>query len=100
MLHGIHLANLAVHDVSGGEMKHKESGLVAISPGSVNPHFDDVVVDGVTAWNTNQWVGIMVGGGNLGFPPETDWNTHVVIRNSAIHDVQGDGIVLFRVRHG
>ena len=41
-----------------------------------------------------------MGGGDLGFPPEEDWSTNVVIRNSAIHDVQGDGIVLFRVRNG
>ncbi|MGB0125937.1 MAG: right-handed parallel beta-helix repeat-containing protein [Silvibacterium sp.] len=100
ILHHIHLSNLAVHDVIGGELKHKESGLVAISPGNVNQHFDDVLVDGVTAWNTNQWVGIVVGGGDLGYPPEEDWSTNVVIRNSAIHDVQGDGIVLFRVRNG
>lgn len=99
-LHHIHLYNLAVHDVMGGDVKHKESGLVSITPGSVNQHFDDVVVDGVIAWNTNQWVGILVGGGNLGYPPESAWNTNVVIRNSAIHDVQGDGIVLFRVVHG
>ena len=54
ILHYIHLSNLAVHDVIGGEMKHKESGLVSISPGSVNQHFDDVLVDNVTAWDTNQ----------------------------------------------
>ncbi|HEX4006789.1 MAG TPA: right-handed parallel beta-helix repeat-containing protein [Acidobacteriaceae bacterium] len=100
ILHHIHLANLAVHNVEGGDVKHKESGLVAISPTSANAHFDDVVVDNVTAWNTNQWVGILVGGGDLGFPPESVWNTNISIRNSAIHDVQGDGIVLFRVRNG
>ena len=100
ILRHIHLYNLAVHDVIGGELKHKESGLVSITPGSVNQHFDDVIVDDVTAWHTNQWVGILVGGGNLGYPPESDWNTNVEIRNSAIHDVQGDGIVLFRVIHG
>lgn len=100
ILHYIHLSNLAVHDVFGGEMKHKETGLVSISPGSANQHFDDVLVDGVTAWNTNQWVGILVGGGDLGYPPASDWSTNVIIRNSAIHDVQGDGIVLFRVRKG
>jgi hypothetical protein len=100
VLHHIHLANLYVHDVQGGEMEHKESGLIAISPGSVDVHFDDVVIDDVSAANTNQWVGIMVGGGNLGFPPESAWNSNVSIRNSAIHDVQGDGIVLFRVRDG
>jgi hypothetical protein len=99
-LHHIHLSNLAVHDVLGGEVKHKESGLVVISPINAKAHFDDVVVDGVDAWHTNQWVGILIGGGNLGFPPESEWNTNAVIRNSTAHDVEGDGIVLFRVRHG
>jgi hypothetical protein len=100
VLRHIHLANLAVHDVMGGAMKNKDNGLVVITPGSVDQHFDDVSVDGVTAWNTNQWMGIMVGGGSFGFPPESTWSTNVSIRNSAIHDVQGDGIVLFRERGG
>ena len=100
ILHHIHLSNLLVHDVFGGELKHKESGLVTISPGSVNEHFDDVLVNDVNAWNTNQWVGIVVGGGDLGYPPESDWSTNAVIRNSTVHDVQGDGIVLFRIRNG
>ncbi len=101
ILHHIHLRNLAVHDVLGNEkMKSKDSGLVVLSSGSVDQHFDDVLMDGVTAWNTHQWMGIEVGGGNLGFPPESAWNTNVVIRNSTVHDVQGDGIVLFRVRGG
>jgi hypothetical protein len=100
ILHHIHLSNLLVHDVLGGELKHKEGGLVTISPGSVNEHFDDVLVDNVNAWNTSQWVGIVVGGGDLGYPPESDWSTNAVIRNSTVHDVQGDGIVLFRIRNG
>jgi len=100
ILHHIHLSNLAVHDVFGGTMKNKDNGLVVFSSGSVDQHFDDVLVDGVTAWNTNQWVGIMIGGGNLGFPPESAWNTNAVVRNSTVHDVQGDGIVLFRVHGG
>lgn len=100
ILHHIHLANLVVHDVGGTEMKHKESGLVVISPGSVDQYFDDVMVDGVTAYSTQEWVGIMVGGGDFGFPPESAWSAHVTIRNSIVHDVEGDGIVLFRVRDG
>lgn len=100
ILHHIHLNNLAVHDVVGGEMKNKDNGLVLITPGSVDQHFDDVLVDGVTAWNTQEWMGIMIGGGKFGFPPESTWSTNVVIRNSIIHDVQGDGIVLFRGRGG
>jgi hypothetical protein len=100
ILHHIHLANLLVHDIGGVEMKNKESGLVVISPGSVDQHFDDVLVDGVAAYTTRQWVGIMVGGGNFGYPPEETWSTHVTVRDSVVHDVQGDGIVLFRVRDG
>ncbi len=100
ILHHIHLTNLLVHGVLGEDMKHKESGLVVISPGAENQWFDDVLVDGVTAYNTKQWAGILVGGGNFGFPPEDTWSTHVTIRNSVVHDVQGDGIVLFRVRNG
>ncbi|HTW46313.1 MAG TPA: right-handed parallel beta-helix repeat-containing protein, partial [Acidobacteriaceae bacterium] len=100
ILHHIHLANLAVHNVIGGKMKHKESGLVAVSPVSAKCHFEDVLIDNVVAGNTNQWVGIMVGGGDFGYPPESEWSNNVTIRNSVVHDVQGDGIVLFRVRHG
>jgi len=100
ILHHIHLSNLSVHDVRGDAMKNKDNGLIVLSSGSVDQHFDDVLVDGVTAWDTNQWAGIMIGGGNLGFPPESNWSTNVLIRNSTVHDVQGDGIVLFRVRNG
>jgi hypothetical protein len=100
ILHHIYLANLLVHNVGGAAMKNKESGLVVISPGSIDQRFDDVLVDGVTAYNTQEWVGIMVGGGNFGWPPESTWSTHVTIRDSIVHDVQGDGIVLFRVRDG
>ena len=100
IIHHIHITNLLVHDVHGGEVKHKESGLVVISPGKIEQHFDDVLVEGVTAYDTNQWAGILVGGGKFGEVPEEDWNTHVIVRNSVVHDVYGDGIILFRVKDG
>lgn len=100
ILHRIHLSNLSVHDVHGGDVKHKESGLVVISPGKVHQHFDDVLVDGVTAYGTDQWAGILVGGGNFGDVPEEDWSTRVIVRNSIVHEVYGDGIILFRVKDG
>ncbi len=100
ILHHIHVRNLLVHDVRGDEVKHKESGLVVISPGKVHQHFDDVLVDGITAYGTDQWAGILVGGGNFGEVPEEDWSTHVIVRNSVVHDVYGDGIILFRVKDG
>lgn len=100
ILHHIHLRNLLVHDVLGADVKHKESGLVIISPGTVHQHFDDVLVEGVTAYHTNQWAGILVGGGNFGEVPEDDWSNHIIVRDSVVHDVYGDGIVLFRVKDG
>jgi hypothetical protein len=100
VLHHIHLRNLLVHDVHGGDVKHKESGLVVISPGKVPQHFEDVLVEGVTAYETEQWAGILVGGGNFGEVSEENWNSRVVVRNSVVHNVYGDGIILFRVKDG
>jgi Right handed beta helix region len=100
VLHHIHVRNLLVHDVHGSEVKSKESGLVVISPGKLGQRFDDVLVEGVTAYDTNQWSGILVGGGNFGEVPEKDWCSHVIVRNSTVHDLYGDGIILFRVKDG
>ena len=99
VLHGIHIRDVIVHDVTGIP-KSKESGLVVVTPGSVAQRFDDVVIDGVTAYRTSQWAGILVGGAAFGFPPESARSTNVVVRNCTVHDVAGDGIVLFEVNHG
>lgn len=100
VLHHIHVRNLLVHGVHGGDVKSKESGLVVITPGKLGQHFDDVLVEAVTAYDTDQWSGILVGGGNFGDVPEKDWCTHVIIRDSSVHDLYGDGIILFRVKDG
>jgi len=99
VLHHIHVMNVVVHDVTG-EVKAKEGGLLVISPGKVEQRFDDVLVDGVTAYGTSQWAGILVGGGDFGYPPESTYATNVIVRNSIVHDVQGDGIILFRIKNG
>lgn len=99
ILHGVYLNDLVVHDVTG-KPTNKESGLVVIAAGTEQQHFDDLVIDGVTAYHTSQWAGIMVAGVKHGFPPETSRNTNVVIRNSIVYDVAGDGIVLFQVNNG
>lgn len=93
-IHHIYLKNLYIHDVFGGEMKSKDNGLVVIGPSARGATFDDVLVDGVTAAHTNQWAGILIGGGDFGM--DMPLNRHVVVRNSSVHDVYGDGIVLFR----
>ena len=99
VLHGIHVRDAVVHAVTG-EPKDKEKGLLVIASETEQQHFDDVLIDGVTAYGTSEWAGIMVAGVNHGFPPEASRNTNVVIRNSIVHDVAGDGIVLFQVNHG
>jgi hypothetical protein len=95
-LHHIYLKNLYVHDVYGGALKNKDNGLVLIGRSSETAFLDDVLVDGVDAAHTNQWAGIMVGGGNYGNGQNPILNRHVTVRNSTAHDVYGDGIVLFR----
>lgn len=86
-LHHLHLKNLVVHDVEG-EVKKKSSGLVILS-GLQQATFEDVLIDGVTAYGTTQWAGIYV-----------DQARNVTIRNSIVHDVYGDGIVLFDTVNG
>jgi hypothetical protein len=99
VLHGIHFKDIVVHGVTG-DPKTKEGGLLVIAAGSDQQRFDDVVVDGVTAYGTSQWAGILVGGVNNGFLPDTARTANVTVRNSIVHDVAGDGIVLFQVNRG
>jgi len=82
-MHHIFLRDLLVHDVRGS-LKHKESGLVVIHSTGPPGNFDDVLVDGVQAFNTTQWSGIFISDA-----------AHVQVINSIAHDVQGDGIVVF-----
>jgi outer membrane protein assembly factor BamB len=96
VLHHLYLKNLYVHGVYGGELKHKDNGIVVIGPSKLGAIFEDVLVDGVVAAHTNQWAGILVGGGPFYTPDETPLNRNVVIRNSSVQDVYGDGIILFR----
>ncbi len=99
-LHHIYLENLFVHDVMGGAMKNKDNGLLVVGPSSINLFFDDVVVDGVVAAHTNQWAGILVGGGPFPYGPNAPLNSNITVRNSSVQDVYGDGIVLFRDSNG
>jgi hypothetical protein len=99
VLSGIHIVDVVVHDVTGTPTM-KDTGLIVIGHGGKEQRFDDVLIDGVTAYRTSQWAGILVGGAKFGFIPEEFRSTNVVVRNCTVHDVQGDGIVLFEVNHG
>ena len=87
------LKDLVVRDVAGAP-KSKRTGLVSIwAPAGLA--IEDIVIDGVTAYNTTQWAGIVVSGGS-----RNQRIHNVTIRNSIVHDVDGDGIILFSVDGG
>jgi len=98
-LYHFRIKDVVVHDVRGSAM-NKESGLVVVTPGSAETTFHDVVIDGVTAHTSTQWAGILVGGDDFGGTPASPRSTDVTIRNCTVHDVHGDGIVLYQVDRG
>jgi hypothetical protein len=94
------LTDLVVHDVSGTP-KQKQTGLIVITPqSSASTLFHDIVIDGVTAYNTSQWAGIFVSAGIFTADSKPLRGSDVVVRNSVVHDVAGDGILLMLVKNG
>lgn len=94
------ITNVVVHDVTG-EPKSKDSGLIVIAPvQKANTLFNDIVIDGATAYNTTQWAGIIINGANFSINGESARGDGITVRNSIVHDVGGDGILLARVKHG
>lgn len=94
------LTDLIVHDVPGTP-KQKQTGLIVITPQSGSSTlFHDIVIDGVTAYNTTQWAGIFVSAGIFTSDSKPIRGSDVVVRNSVVHDVTGDGILLMLVKNG
>jgi hypothetical protein len=85
--------DLVIRDV-GGEVKRKASGLLVILTSGAAT-IEDVVIDGVIARNTTQWAGVIVQGASRELRIRD-----VVVRNTVVHDVFGDGIILFHVERG
>lgn len=84
----IRLIDCVIHGVnSAGKMNAKTSGLVVI-----DGELEDIAVDGVTAYDTNRWAGIIVQGRR--------GSRQVAVRNSVVHNVHGDGIVLYALSGG
>lgn len=92
-LRGFELKNLVIHDVTG-EPRSKITGLVVVNA-SKHARMADLLIDGITAYNTTEWGGIVVNGGS-----REHRIRNVIIRNSIVHDVDGDGIVMFSVEDG
>lgn len=99
-LDGLQLVGLTVRDV-GGTATKKESGLIVVTPESKDTAFSNVLIDGVNAYNTQQWAGILVGGDDyeaLGYSGSVASN-NVTIRNSSVSNTYGDGIVVFHAKN-
>lgn len=90
----VRIRDVVVHGVRGAP-DSKTTGLVAVLGLAEDAAFDDVVIDGVTAYDSTQWAGIVVRGGS-----KEVRSRNVTIRNSVVHDVFGDGIILFQVEDG
>lgn len=97
IVHNILLRDLTVHRVGidTDSVSKKSSGLVVIHAEGSGAGFDHVLIDGIDAHNTGQWAGIMVEGAE-----GSGIIRDVIVRNSMVHDVQGDGIILFRLSDG
>lgn len=94
------ITNVVVHDVPGTPIT-KDSGLVVIAPDEkASSRIDDVIIDGVTAYETSEWAGIIVSGAGFDSADGQGRGEHIEVRNSIVHDVAGDGILLARVSHG
>jgi len=94
------ITNVVVHDVTGTP-RTKDSGLVVVAPDDkARTRIDDVIIDGVTVYETSEWAGIIVNGAGFDTPDGKGRGEHVEVRNSIVHDVAGDGILLARVSHG
>lgn len=120
---GLILQNLVVHHVTGGSyqpQKRKWTGLVVVAPGVIDlpqndsdgglqwnwarlTHFDTLLIDNVSAYDTTLWGGIFVWGMQL--EGDTNWKNHaqdrtrrsknIIIRNSNVHDTYGDGFAVY-----
>jgi peroxiredoxin len=84
-LYGFALTNLYVHDGGLNDGQH------LILLGNYQNHsVHDVLIDNVEA--SNGWRGIEIGGKCCNNPPIR--STNIIIRNSVVHDVQSDGILV------
>jgi len=97
-LNHFRITGVSAHDV-GGTATSKDNGLIMVGPdwGS-SAVFNDVIIDGATAYNTGEWNGIRIAcKGSNGAASNA---SPVIIRNSTAHDVGGDGIVIFTCSNG
>ncbi len=92
VINHVYLSNVVVHDVTGTP-NQKASGLIVFHTIGAGESFNDILVDGATAYNTTQWSGLYADGATYSSPTGAK-GSNITFRNSTVHDVGGDGIVI------
>jgi hypothetical protein len=100
-LYGLHLTNLNVHGATGISVSRTDSGEVFLNATGLGQTLNDVVIDGVSAHDSNVSEGIVVeaGGGWVGTAAQPLGN-NVTIQNSTVYNVYGDGILVTELTNG
>lgn len=99
---GMTMKSIALYRVSlshvHGLPRQKASGLLVMQPQGQGERLEQVRVDRVTARDTSQWAGIYLAGARFS-GPEGPCGRDLVVRNSVVRGVGGDGIVIFVASH-
>ena len=93
----IYLRNLNVHGVSYVSTVRGDSAEVLITSTGLHSVIDDILVDGVTAHDTqgSEGIEIYAGGGTSNSDrSDQDLGNNITVQNSTAHDVGGDGILV------
>ena len=97
----IYLRNLYVHNATGTSTQRGDSGEVFLAPGGVGQTLNDVLIDGVTAGDSNVSEGIFVNAGGAWMAGQAQpLGSNITVQNSTAHDVYGDGILIQELSKG
>ena len=104
----ITLSNLDVSHATGTTTVRGDSGEVYVYPRGSQEVISNVLINGVTAHDSNVGEGIFVGGAFGAFPPGTSVpgpggtpiGQNITIENSSAYSVAGDGILMTMVQNG
>jgi len=109
-LNHFRLINLNVHGAHYVSTATGDSGEVVIRPTGTHQVVNDVLVDGVTAHDSQVYAGILVAvGGNfngetaaceLQPTPAQQLGSNVTVQNSTAHDLYGSGMVIAALNNG
>ncbi len=99
----IYLRNLNVHGAAYTSTKRADSGEVFISANAAAQVINDVLIDGVTAHDSDVSEGIFVSAGGAwieGNGVSQPLGSNITVQNSTAHDVYGDGILISELNNG